>query len=185
MGGVVSVGDVLGGMDLAAEPAKDRGFLYFVKEGGRAEGLNTPSFPLALVTVEDVYAVYRNLLRFHGILTTRVLREKITYCRASPSSWVIMLQDKVHAAYRDRNDGPLIETEGADPVAMTIAALRPQKSDKRHIGTEASTNLFTEVMIDFAQMCCGQNSVWQSRLSGAAIAFELDRRKGKRGRTRN
>ncbi len=185
LGGIVSVGDVLGGMNLAAEPAKDKGFLNFVKEGGRAEGLNTSDFPLALVVIEDVYAVYRNLLRFHGILTTRVLREKIAYCRTSPATWVIMLQDKVHAVYRDRSDGPIIETEGADPVAMTIAALRPQKSDRRHIVTEASTNLFTEVMIDFAQMCCGQGSVWQSRLSGAAIAFELDKRKGKRGRTRN
>lgn len=185
LGGIVSVGDVLGDMNLAAGPAKDKGFLYFVKEGGRAEGLNTPDFPLVLVTIEDVYAVYRSLLRFHGILTTRVLREKTAYCRTSPATWVIMLQDKVHAVYRDRNDGPLIETKGADPVAMTIAALRPQKSDKRHIGTEASTNLFTEVMIDFAQMCCGQSSVWQSRLSGAAIAFELDKRKGKRSRARN
>jgi len=184
VGEIARVGDVLDGMKLSAEPAKDKGFLLFVKEGGRAEGLNTPEFPLALVTVEDVYAVYRNLLRFHGILTTRLLREKITHCRVAPSTWIIMFQDKAHAVYRDRAGGPLIETEGADPVAMTIAALRPHKSDKRHIGTEASTNLFTEVMIDFAQMCCGQNSVWQSRLSGVAIAFELDKRKGKRGRAR-
>ena len=185
LGGIATVGDVLGSMDSAPEPAKDRGFLIFVKEGGRAEGLNTPDFPLSLVTVEDVYAVYQNVLRFHGVITTRLLREKTAYCRATPAVWMIMLQDKLHAAYRDRDDGPLIETNGADPIAMTIAALRPQKGDKRHVGTEASTNLFTEVMIDFVQMCNGQSSVWQSRLSGPAIAFELDRRKGKRGRRRN
>lgn len=185
LGGIARVGDVLNGMDIAPEPAKARGFLLFVKEGGRAEGLNTPDFPLPLVTVEDVYAVYHNMLRFHGVITTRLLREKTEHCRATPAAWMIMLQDKIHAAYRDRDDGPLIETNGADPVGMTIAALRPQRGDKRHIGTAASTNLFTEVMIDFAQMCLGQSSVWQSRLSAPAIAFELDRRKGKRGGRRN
>ncbi|MDR0361353.1 MAG: hypothetical protein LBJ46_01490 [Planctomycetota bacterium] len=186
MGGIATVRDVLGGMaaEKAIEPAKDKGFLNFVKEGGRAEGLNTLDFPLSLVIIEDVYAVYRNLLRFHGVLTTRLLREKVKYCQATPAAWIILLQDKVHAAYRERDGGALIETDGADPVGMTIAALRPQRGDKRHFGTEASTNLFTEVMIDFVQMCCGQTSVWQNRLSGAAIAFELGRRKGKRGRSR-
>lgn len=185
LGGIASVGDLLGNMEIAPEAPKDRGFLHFVKEGGRAESLNSPDFPLSLVTVEDVYSVYQNPLRFHGVITTRLLREKVTYCRASPAAWAIMLQDKIHAAYRDREGGPLIETNGADPVAMTIAALRPQKGDKRHVGTEASTNLFTEVMIDFAQMCLGKSSVWQSRLSAPAIAFELERRKGRRGRKRN
>ncbi len=187
VGGISSVGAVLGGMDGkdGVEPVKDRGFLNFVKEGGRAESLNTPEFILSLVTVEDTYAVYRNMLRFHGILTVRLLREKIAYCQVAPATWMILLQDKVHAAYRERDDGSLIDTNGADPVAMTIAAFRPPNGGKRHIGTEASTNLFTEVMIDFTQMLCGQESVWQSRLSGAAIAFELNRRKGKRGRIRN
>ncbi len=166
----------------AVEPSNEKGFLFFVKQGGRAEGLNTPDFPLSLVAIDDVYAVYRNLLRFHGVLTTRLLREKITYCQATPATWMILLQDKVHAAYRPRDDGSMIDTSGADPVAMTIAALRPQNSGKRHFGTEASTNLFIDIMVDFAQTCGGQSSVWQSRLSGAAIAFELDRRKGRRGR---
>jgi hypothetical protein len=185
LGETAVIGDALDGMEITQEPARDRGFLNFVKEGGQAEGLNTPDFPLSLVTVEDVYTVYQNTLRFHGVITTRLLQEKTTYCRTTPAAWTVMLQDKIHAAYRDREGGPLIDTSGTDPVAMTIAALRPQNGDKRHMGTEASTNFFTEVMIDFAQMCLGRKSAWQNRLSAAAIAFELERRKGKRGRRRS
>jgi hypothetical protein len=187
LGGIAGIGEILDniGVDGAVEPSKNKGFLYFVKEGGRAEGLNTPDFPLNLVTIGDVYACYAKILRFSGIITTRQFAEKIAYCKVSPAAWTILFQDKVHAAYRERNGGTLVDTEGADPVAMTIAAFRPAKGGSRHIGTESSTNLFVEVMIDFAQVLCGQTSIWQSRLSGAAIAFELDRRKGKRGRIWN
>ncbi|MDR1613045.1 MAG: hypothetical protein LBT97_09725 [Planctomycetota bacterium] len=188
LGDIAGAGEILDniGVGGAVEPSKNKGFLHFVKEGGRAEGLNTPDFPLNLVTIEDVYACYRGILRFSGIITTRQFGEKLAYCKVPPATWTILFQDKVHAAYRERDGGTLVDTEGADPVAMTIAALRPARGGSRHIGTEASTNLFVEAMIDFAQaLVGGQTSVWQNRLSGNAIAFELDRRKGKRGRIRS
>lgn len=89
--------------------------------GGRAEGLNSPDFPLHLVTVEDVIVPYNNTLRFFGILSAKQLQDKIAHCAVTPATWMILFQDKVHAVFRDRDGGPLVDTGQGDPVAMTIA----------------------------------------------------------------
>ncbi|MCD8350432.1 MAG: hypothetical protein LUC93_07470, partial [Planctomycetaceae bacterium] len=69
-----------------------------------------------------------------------------------------------------------------DHVGMTVAGLRPKKGQPQHSPPAAARQLSVEVMMDYGKTKEGGKSRWAGRMSGPAIALELDRRKGKAGR---
>lgn len=85
--------------------------------------------------------------------------------------------DKVHAVYGDR-DGKAWLEEGADPVAMTMAAILSSYG-RRHTPSEAARQLFLEVMIDYQRKKNGGPARWSGNVSGNFITKELELRKVK------
>lgn len=55
LGGNASTTVILKPTQPSVKTAVNTGFFHFLKQGGRAESLNTPEFPPYLVTVEDVF----------------------------------------------------------------------------------------------------------------------------------
>lgn len=131
---------------------------------------------------KTVFEAFMKLLVVHGILTLESFYERVKRCNVSPAAWMMLFLDKVHAVYRDRNGTTLLESEEADPVAMTMAGLMPNQTRRRHYQTEAARLLFTEIMMDYMKNLDGGKPKWQCRISGPSIALELDRRKGKAGK---
>lgn len=168
---------------LDSDKKKGDQVLHF--SGERDQGFETErTFPCAGVPLKDVFDVFKNLLCFHGIYLLQQLHDRVKHCQVTPAEWMMLFLDKVHAVYRDRDGGPLIESENADPVAMAVAGLRPKKEDARHTHTDAAMNLFVEVMVDYEQSKAGGRSRWQSLLSGPSITHELEKRKGSKGKLR-
>ncbi len=129
----------------------------------------------------QVFEAYKPALVFHSILTIEAFYYRCLRCGCTPAWWTMVYQDKIHAVYRQRPDGnPWLE-EGADPVALTMAATLPSYG-RRHTPTEASRQLFLEVMIDYQRMLNGEKSKWLGCVSGGFICKELDLRKGKAGK---
>ena len=167
----------------AAEKTGDDQVLHFT--GERAQGSETErTFPCAAITLKDVFDVFKNLLCFHGIYLLQQLHDRVKHCRVSPALWMMLFLDKVHAVYREREGGPLIESEDADPVAMTVAGLRPKKGAPTHTHTDAAMTLFVEIMVDYEQSKAGGRSRWQNLMSGPSITHELEKRKGGKGKLR-
>lgn len=129
----------------------------------------------------EIFEAYKPALVFHSILTIEGFYYRCIRCGCTPAWWIMVYQDKVHAVYRQRPDGKPWLEEGADPVAMTMAATLPSYG-RRHTPTEASRQLFLEIMIDYQRMLKDEPSKWGGYVSGGFICKELNLRKGKAGK---
>lgn len=128
----------------------------------------------------EVFEAFKPVLIFHSILSIESFYFRCQRCGCSPAWWIMIYIDKVHAVYRERDSGSWLE-EGADPVALTMAAILPSYG-KRHTPTEAARQFFIEVMIDYRRLKNNEPARWAGRVSGNLIAKELDLRKGKAGK---
>ena len=155
----------------------------FVKEGSRDRGYPVEQSELTGggFTHKQVFEAFLPLLVAHAILTLEAFYMRVKRSGASPAEWIMLYLDKIHAVYRARDGGTLLD-EDADPVAMTMAGLRPGKGGRRHIHTEAARSLFIEVMMDYSKAQKGGRSKWLGKMSGPTIVVELGRRKGKAGK---
>ncbi len=129
-----------------------------------------------------VFEAFMPVLVMHGILTLESFYERVRRAKVSPAAWMMLYLDKLHAVYRDRQGGNLLDSEDADPVGMTMAGLMPREGRRRHYPTEAARMLFVEIMMDFQKDMQGGRSKWAGRISGPGITLELNRRKGKAGK---
>lgn len=133
------------------------------------------------MTHKEVFEAFFPLLVAHAILSLEAFYERVKRSKATPAAWAMLYLDKIHAVYRDREGGALLD-EDADPVAMTMAGLIPGKGRRRHHHTEAARSLFIEIMIDYKKSQKGERPKWLGRLNGPAIVVELERRKGRAGK---
>ena len=118
------------------------------------------------------------MLVAHGLTSLEAFFERVKRSKAPPATWIMLYLDKIHAVYRDRQGGTLLD-EDADPVGMTMAGLIPGKGRVRHQFTEAARSLFIEIMRDHFKAQKGGRPKWLGKLSGPSIVVELERRKGK------
>ena len=162
----------------------EQGAFQVFSEGKRVKGFVATQAELTGggLTHKEVYEAFLPLLVTHTILTLESFYERVKHCRTTPSRWIMLFLDKIHAIYRDRNGKTLLDVEDADPVGMTVVGLLPRNGQPQHSPTEAARQLFLEVMMDHNKTKDGGKSRWAGRMSGPAIALELDRRKGKAGR---
>ncbi len=167
------------------DPPNCRSFFSLVQESLRAEGLASDGEepPGGNFTLKEVFDAFRLVLVFHGIATMNQFYARVKHCRVSPAEWLMLYLDKVHAVYRDRDGTTWLESRNADPVAMTVAALNPKPGiGQRHAPSNAARDLFMEIMRDSLLEQAGGKPRWQGKLSGPALALELSRRKGGRGK---
>jgi hypothetical protein len=175
------------GENEAAESKRQEkaGFSNFASQGVRAKGViiaTQAELTGDAVPLKPVFEAFMPLLKFHGIYSMEAFHHRVKHCKTTPSRWVMLFLDKVHAIYRDRGGTTLLEDDDADPVAMTVAGLVPKKGGHLHQPTEAARQLFLEVMLDYAKAQKGERSRWAGCLSAPSITLELDRRKGKAGK---
>jgi hypothetical protein len=172
-----------GGGNSRSPPAGERASCSNFQEGSRAQGFPILQSELSGdgLTLKEVFEAFYPLLAFHGIHTMEAFYARLKRCRASPAGWMMLYLDKIHAVYRSRKGGPLLEGD-ADPVGMTMAGLTPGKNRCRHQHTEAARSLFIEIMIDHHKSQKGEKSKWRGKLSGPSMVLELERRKGKAGK---
>lgn len=154
------------------------------KKGSRVQGCSAESeaAPCGGFALREIFEAFRPILSFHGILTQSQFQARIRHCRVAPAEWLMLYLDKVHAVYRERDGGAWLENSETDPVAMTVAGLRPKDGAKRHFPSDAARGLFMEIMMDSALEQAGVKSRRQGRVTGQALALELGRRKGDRGK---
>ncbi len=133
------------------------------------------------LTYLDVFTAFKPVFVFHSIATLNSFYYRCTRCKSTPAWWTMVYMDKVHAVYRTRREGQAWLEDGADPVALTMAALLPSYG-RRHSPTEAARQLFLEIMIDSQRQKDGHPSRWKGCVSGNFITHELDIRKGKAGK---
>lgn len=160
------------------------GFLNSSSSGFRAQGRNrqplSESMPCEGFTERQVFEAFGTLFKFHSLFTVNDFINKVKHCKVAPAVWAMLFLDKVHHVYRRDADGKtLIDTEEADPVAMTVRGLAPKDGGPAHTPTEAARQLFAEVMAEHAKALAGETARWNGNLNGPTVAFELGRRKGK------
>lgn len=148
-------------------------------------GSSAPGYPVSQaeltgngLTHKEVFEAFFPLLVAHGILSLESFFERVKRSKVPPATWIMLYLDKIHAVYRDRQGGTLLD-EDADPVGMTMAGLIPGKGRTRHQFTEAARSLFIEIMRDHHKAQKGERPKWPGKLSGPTIVVELERRKGK------
>jgi len=129
----------------------------------------------------EVYEAFRPVLMFHSMVSLQTFYFRCSRCACTPAWWIMVFMDKVHAVYRERPEGKPWLENGADPVAMTMAATLPSYG-RKHTPTEAARQLFLEIMIDYKRFKNGETSRWSGSVTGNLIAKELDLRKGKAGK---
>jgi len=179
---------------VAAGKREEKRPLHIVKVGEgdflklSPEGLLDQGIALSLdqldcsgLTFLEVFSAFKPVLVFHSIATLNSFYYRCTRCKSTPAWWTMVLMDKVHAVYRIRPDSTTWLEQGADPVALTMAALLPSYG-RRHTPTESARQLFLEIMIDYQRQKDGQASRWASCITGNFIAKELDLRKGRAGK---
>lgn len=178
-GGLGENGGACGGV---AEP---QGSLNSFSKGFRVQGSPglAETMPCAGFTVEEVFDALEKPLRFHGILSPHELGARVKHCQVDPAYWAMLFLDKLDAGYRIRDGTCLVESEDADPIAMTIGGLRPKSGGQKHAPTDAARGFFAEIMQERAKAKVGLHARWNGNLTGPAVAVELGRRKGK-GRKR-
>ena len=176
----------MGGAGGEAGNDENAGSSNLVLKGSRVQGYPNSQAELtgAGMTHKEVFEVFMPLLAFHSVLTLESFYERVKHCRTTPAQWMMLFLDKVQAVYRDRDGTTLIDTEDADPVAMTMAGLLPNKNRRQHHPTDAARQLFVEIMIDYDRANNGGKAKWLGRISAPAITLELERRKGKAGKIR-
>jgi hypothetical protein len=159
------------------------GALFLSSEGFRDQGIALTLDQLngSGLSHLDVFTAFRPVLIFHSVATVNSFYYRCTRCGCTPAEWTTMYMDKVHAVYRDRPEGKPWLEDGADPVALTMAALLPAYG-RRHSPTEAARQLFLEIMVDFMRQKNGEPSRWKGCVSGNFIARELGVRKGRAGK---
>lgn len=157
-------------------------FLDLFKKGLLEKGIVVTQDQLtgASLTHLEVFEAFRPVLIFHSIQTIESFYFRCQRCGCSPAWWMMIYIDKVHAVYRERDDGAWLE-DGADPVALTMAAILPSYG-KLHTPTEAARQFFFEVMIDGQRLKNNEPARWAGRVTGNLIAKEMDLRKGKAGK---
>jgi len=163
---------------------KKRASFFIIPEGSRVQGCAYSQDELTGdgLSHKDVFEAFMKILVMHGILTLESFFARVKRSKATPAAWMMLYLDKVHAVYRDRHGSTMLDDGDADPIAMTMAGLMPGKNRHRHYPTEAARLLFVEIMMDFMKHKEGGVAKWAGRISGPAIALELDRRKGKAGK---
>ena len=129
-------------------------------------------------THKEVFEAFFPLLFDHSILSLEAFYERVKRSKASPAAWIMLYLDKIHAVYRNRQGGTLLDDD-ADPVGMTMAGLILRKNRTRHCHTEAARSLFIAIMTDYQKSLNGERRKWPGKLSGATIVYELEKRKGK------
>jgi hypothetical protein len=129
----------------------------------------------------QIYEAFRPVFVFHSLATLESFYFRCAKCGCTPAWWTMVYLDKVHAVYRSRPAGNVWLEDGADPVAMTMAAILPSYG-RRHAPSEAARQLFLEIMVDWQHDRNGEKSRWAGRVTGGFIAKELDLRKGKAGK---
>lgn len=161
-------------------PTTPRANFKIVQGGSRVTGY--PESQAELTgngwTHKEVFEAFFPLLAAHAILSLEAFYERVKRSKATPATWIMLYLDKIHAVYREREGGTLLD-EDADPIGMTMAGLMPGQGRRRHHHTEAARSLFIEIMMDYKKSQKGERSKWQGKLSGPAIVVELERRKGK------
>lgn len=158
-------------------------FLTSFKEGLLEQGIVLTQDQLdgSGLNYVEIYGAFRNVFIFHSLPTVQALYLRCTKCDCTPAWWTMVFMDKTHAVYRVRPDGKPWLENGADPVAMTMAAILPSYG-RRHSPTEAARQLFIEIMVDYHRHLKGEQSRWVGSVTGQLIAKELDLRKGKAGK---
>lgn len=172
-------------VDPPPAPYVSKGFSHPVfQRAFRVQGSEPPPPPDVSpesIGAEDVFQAFKTPLAFHGIRSCHELASRAKHCRVTPATWLMLFLDKLHVAYREREGGTLIDTEQADPVAMTISGFAPSDGRTRHNPTNAARSFFREVIAAFGDYAAGRgDSKWNGNLSGPRVALELERRKGRR-----
>ena len=153
--------------------------------GLRAQGLTAPEEdkqPGDGFSAKAVFDTFLPILVFHGITSMSQFTARVRHCRVKPAEWMMLYLDKIHAVYRDRDGSTWYENGEADPVAMTVAALLEKEKAKRHQPSDAARGLFIEMMTARVLDPARFDTHWRGRTSGPALAIELSRRKGARGK---
>jgi hypothetical protein len=161
----------------------DWDFFNYLQDGLWDRGIATTLDQLdgSGLTHLEVFEAFKPVFVFHSLVTLQSFYFRCARCDCTPAWWTMIYMDKVHAVYRERPDGKPWLEEGADPVALTMAATLPSYG-RRHSPTEAARQLFLEIMIDYQRNRNGESSRWAGCITGSFIAKELDLRKGKAGK---
>lgn len=149
-------------------------------EGGSALAEEAPCGGFA---AKEIFDAFRPALSLHGINVPGQFNTRIRHCHTTPAEWLMLFLDKVHAVHRARDGGAWLENSDADPVAMTVAGLRPKGGAQRHFPSDAARGLFMEIMVEHSR-AGGSAPRGTHRTSAPAIALELERRKGDKGRVK-